>query len=185
MKASIIIPTKNGEKYLQEVLSMVFKQKVGFDFEIIIIDSGSQDKTLQIIKRFPVKLYQISPQEFNHGLTRNLAASKAKGEYLVFLTQDAKPANDHWLQNIVRPFEEDKEIAGIFGRHLPRENCDPFQKRILKDFFESFGLKTTIYQIKDAVGRENAFEKNKHVLTYFSNVNSAVRRSVWQKIPFR
>lgn len=184
MKASVIIPTKNGEKYLEEVLEMVFKQKAPFEFEVIVVDSGSTDRTLEILKKFPVKLYQIPPHEFNHGLTRNLAASKAKGEYLVFLTQDATPIDEDWLQNIVRPFEDDEEIASVFGRHLPRKECDPFQKKMLTEFMDSF-KELTVYQLPKTGSREKEFEKNKHLLSFFSNVNSAIRKSIWQKIPFK
>lgn len=210
---SIIIPTKNGAEYLEELLRAVFTQKTDFEFEVIIVDSGSQDRTLEIVKKFPVKLYQILPQDFNHGLTRNLAASKAKGEYLVFLTQDAAPANENWLAAIVRPMIKDEAVAGVFGRHLPRKNCDPFQKKTLGEFFEAFGKTTTVWQLggnsnmdshfhgndkerkNDKKGndkkrmnyrkREEEFKKNKHILTYFSNVNSAIRKSVWQRIPFQ
>lgn len=180
---SVIIPTKNGQEYLEEVLAVVFKQKTPFEFEVIIVDSGSKDRTLEIIKKFPVRLYQIQPQEFGHGKTRNFAASKARGEYLVFLTQDATPANENWLVSIIKPMEENSQVAGVFGKHLPRKKCDPFQKRMLNEFMDSLG-KTAVYQLPKTGDKEKEFEKNKGILVFFSNVNSAIRRSVWEKIPF-
>jgi rhamnosyltransferase len=216
VKASVIIPTKNGEEYLEECLTAVFNQKTAFTFEVIIVDSGSRDRTLEIIEKFqkkihPIpplkkegdssllqrevrrdliglsdfKIYQIPPQEFGHGRTRNFAVSKTQGEYLVFLTQDATPADENWLANIIKPIEQDSEIAGVFGKHLPRKDCDPFQRRALNDFMNSFGAKTAIYQLSQEGRKEEEYEKNKHVLSFFSNVNSAIRRSVFEKIPFQ
>jgi rhamnosyltransferase len=198
LKASILIPTKNGEEYLEEVLDMVFKQKavfanreskedgdLPFDFEVIIIDSGSKDKTLEIIRRFPqIKFFQIPPEEFNHGTTRNFLASKARGEYLVFITQDAVPTDENWLKNMMEPFEKDPEVAGVFGRQSPRKDCDPFQRKTLNEFMDSFGKETTIYQL-ETNDKEKEFEDNKHIFSFFSSANSALRKSVWEKIPFR
>ena len=79
MKASVVIPTKNGEEYLDEVLAAVFGQQAPFDFEVVIVDSGSTDRTLEIIGRYPaVKLHRIPPLEFNHGETRNFAIRQAR-----------------------------------------------------------------------------------------------------------
>ena len=216
-KVSILIPTKNGEEYLEECLNMVFKQKTDFDYEVICVDSGSKDRTLEIINKFQnkyfchsegavateesqsnalrsftdaqddkggIKIFQILPQEFGHGRTRNLAASKAQGEFLVFLTQDAISANESWLENIIKPLKEDVEVAGVFGRHLPRKDCDPFQRKSINDFMESLKNNLTC-QLSGSGDREQEFEKNKNKLAFFSNVNSAIRRSVWEKIPFQ
>ncbi|MCK4667799.1 glycosyltransferase family 2 protein, partial [Candidatus Dependentiae bacterium] len=86
ISVSIIIPTKNGEKYLDRVLNMLFSQETAFDFEVIIIDSGSKDKTLKIIKKYPAQLIKIRPREFGHGKTRNYGVGISKGKFLVFLT---------------------------------------------------------------------------------------------------
>jgi rhamnosyltransferase len=207
-KVSIIIPAKNGADYLKDCLEMVFRQKAAFAFDIIIVDSGSTDKTLEIIKKFKnieqhpellitmqlqlqqngkelpqIRLFQIPPLEFGHGKTRNLAASKTHSEYLVFLTQDAIPADENWLAKIIEPMEKDEEVAGVFGKHLPKKNCDPFQRRMLGDFMDLFGKEIKTWKLEEP-GDKDEFEKRKHELSFFSNVNSAIRRSAWEKIPF-
>ncbi|MBI4837009.1 MAG: glycosyltransferase family 2 protein [Candidatus Portnoybacteria bacterium] len=215
---------------MEQCLNMVFRQKAGFAFEVICVDSGSKDKTLEIVEKFrdlcnkkndllsssdeegvgggvdeiittplrpsgtspqlrgggigSIKLFQIPPLEFGHGRTRNFAVSKTSGEYLVFLTQDAIPADENWLKNIIKPMEDDSEVAGVFGQHLPRKECDPFQRKTLNEFMDSFGKELTIYKLANS-GDEKEFEAKKHVLSFFSNVNSAIRRSVFEKIPFR
>ena len=229
IKVSVLIPTKNGEEYLEECLKAVFNQKAPFEYEVIIIDSGSKDETLEIIKKFQnkslchsegdrqladdrristrsfadaqddkkrdiqddvlrqfpqIKFSQIPAEEFNHGTTRNLLASKARGEYLVYICQDVIPMNENWLSNMIEPFEKDLEIAGVFGRQSPRKNCDPFQRKSLDEFMDSFGKELTIYQLKSD-NKEKEFEANKHVFSFFSSANSAIRKSVWEKIPYR
>ena len=87
MDVSIVIPTKNAGDLLDKVLNAVFTQKTDYTYEVICIDSGSSDNTLDVIGRYPVKLYQIAPSEFGHGKTRNFGASKGTGKFIVFITQ--------------------------------------------------------------------------------------------------
>jgi rhamnosyltransferase len=89
VKISIIVLTKNGGALLDEVLKRVFAQEIEERFEVIAIDSGSTDSTKEILAQFPVSVEEIPPVTFNHGETRNLGARLSKGEYLVYLTQDA------------------------------------------------------------------------------------------------
>jgi len=93
-KISIIIPVKNGISTIEACLSEIFKQTLISDTEVIIIDSGSTDSTLEIVKKYPIILHQIPPEEFGHGKTRNLGVSIAKGEFVVMTVQDARPSSD-------------------------------------------------------------------------------------------
>src|SRR5437868_2013527 len=97
MKASVFIPTKNAGKKFNQVLARVFAQKE-VDFEVIIVDSGSKDKTLSIAKGTQARIYEIPSQEFSHGKTRNLALRYAEGDFIVYLSQDAMPADSFWLK---------------------------------------------------------------------------------------
>jgi len=87
-KVSIIIPTYNGGVLFKSVLDNVFNQDLRPD-EVIVIDSSSTDGTEKIAKDYPVRFVKIKQTEFGHGKTRNYGAKLAKGEYVVFLTQDA------------------------------------------------------------------------------------------------
>ena len=88
MNVSIVIPTKNGGELLDKVLAKVFAQKTQYEYEVICVDSGSTDETVDIIKKYPCQLYEIPPQEFGHGKTRNYGAEKGTGEYIVFFQED-------------------------------------------------------------------------------------------------
>ncbi len=75
MDVSIVIPTKNGGALFDEVLTMIDKQETEYEYEVICVDSGSTDDTVDIIKRHHCILKQIDKTEFGHGKTRNLGAS--------------------------------------------------------------------------------------------------------------
>ena len=124
MDVSIVIPTKNGGSLLEEVLKSIFSQKTEYTYEVICVDSGSTDDSIEIIRKYDVALYEIKPSEFGHGKTRNYGASKGTGEFIVFLTQDALPASDTWLENFVNAMKMDDQIAGGFGIHYPYPDCN-------------------------------------------------------------
>ena len=87
---SIVILTKNEEKNIGRCLSGVFSQETDKEYEVIVIDSGSTDNTLNIVRNFPVRVVQIKAHEFADGGTRNLGAQLAYGKYIVFLVADYK-----------------------------------------------------------------------------------------------
>lgn len=185
IKATICIPTYNGEEFLEDTLKQIFKQDCDFEFEVLVIDSGSTDNTLAIVKRFPkAQLHQIPNSEFGHGKTRNLAAKLGKGEYMVFLTQDAVPGNKRWLEHMLEPFLLNDKIVCVFGKQVPRPFCVVHIKREVFSVFRELGPDHSIM-----VHRRfslSSDRKVKHYLTFFSDVNSAVRRDfLLNTIPFR
>jgi len=99
-------------------LHSVLDQETSWPFEVIVIDSGSTDGTLELVKSLPVELIRIKPEEFNHGRTRNLGASQAKGEFVIFLVQDAVPLKRTFLQRLVEAAQL-PGAAGSYGRELP------------------------------------------------------------------
>lgn len=183
MDVSIVIPTKNAGKAFDKVLQTVFSQKTKYSYEVICVDSGSKDETLDIIRKYPCRLFQIPASEFGHGKTRNYGASKGTGTYIVFITQDALPATDTWLENFIDAMEMDPEIVGGFGIHYPYPDCNLLDVRDLKNHFAGFGSENTIYQLEDRE-RYDREEGYRHLLAFFSDNNSCLRRSVWEKYPY-
>lgn len=183
MDVSIVIPTKNGGELFEQVLRKVFEQKTKYEYEVICVDSGSTDNTIDIIKKFPCKLYQISPEEFGHGKTRNYGASKGTGEFIVFITQDALPVDENWLENFIDAMKIDEEVAGGFGIHKPYPGCNVLDQRDITLHFKGFGDKNTIYYMDDPV-RYQTEEGYRHFLAFFSDNNSCLRRSIWEKHPY-
>lgn len=192
-RVSVVIPTYNGEEHLDEVLAAVFRQKTDFSYEVIIIDSYSMDRTKEIVEAYMSKapglsLIEIAPAEFNHGETRNLGVRKARGEFVAFLTQDATPASDNWLQSLVGAFSLDPKVAGVFGKHIPRPDCNPCTARDVEGVFRSFGAEGDRPVIQEALpGSEEhkLLQNNEGFVGFYSDVNSALRRSAWEKVPYR
>ncbi len=173
MLASIIIPTKNEEANIGRCLGAVYRQSVDFPFEVVVIDSGSRDRTTEIVRKYPARLVEIASGEFHHARTRNLGGTVSSGTYLVFLSGDAFPADKGWLSALLRNFD-DADIAAVYGRQLPKQDATP--ERV---FFMQHR-----YGPERLVKRANSNGTGKYLLYQFSNVNSAIRRKVWERTPF-
>ena len=179
---SIVILTYNGSRDMREVLTRIYDQKISASYEVIVIDSESTDDTPRLVKEFPVRFIGIQKREFGHPSTRNLGCDYAKGEFVVFMTQDAIPYNHFWLENLVRPFRNDPRVAGTYSRQLPRLHCNPSEMR---DIYIGAG---PVRQVK-AVEFSDEFQKQSyeaHLYAFiqFSNVSACYRRSILQEFPF-
>lgn len=174
VKISILILTKNESRNIERCLTAVYSQKHAEPFEVIIVDSGSTDNTLQLARRFKVRIEQIPAEAFHHARTRNFAASLAQGEILVFLVADAFPASDHWLTSLVSGFL-DPQVAAIYGRQLPQPGSSMERQDALDTVYGAQRL------VKDPASHNGLGYRFYH----FSDVNAAIRRSVWevQKFP--
>lgn len=173
-RLSIIIPTRNGGNLFSEVLSRLFACEGVDKTEVLVIDSGSTDPTLEYARRYSqIKIIQISPSEFGHGRTRNLGAQIATGDILVYLVQDAIPANQNFLSSLVSPLA-DPLVAATYGRQMPRNSANPV---------ECFFLSKTYPGFRQVRSHDRVYPAKLQSL-FFSNVCSAIRRSVWEQIPF-
>ena len=114
---SIIIPTLNAEKRIHRLLVSLKSQTVPCD--IVVIDSSSNDGTVNIAKSNGARTIIIERGDFNHGGTRNRASREVEGDILVFLTHDAVLADDSAIENLIRPFSDDEMIGASYGRQLP------------------------------------------------------------------
>ena len=173
LEMSILIPTKNGARDLAACLTAVCSQKGIGAFEIIIIDSCSTDGTLEIVRRYPLRLEQIPPDAFHHARTRNYAASLASGEFLVFLSQDAVPASETWLATLMKGFQ-DPSVGAVYGRQLPRAESG-LERR--STFAAMYGATRIVKRPIDGASLG-------HKYYHFSNANSAIRRKVWEATRF-
>jgi len=172
-KTSILVLTKNDAQGIDACLQAVYSQKHVDPFEVIIVDSGSTDGTLDVLRRFPVRLEQIPGETFHHARTRNFAASHATGEILIFLSQDAVPASDRWLSTMISNFV-DPRVGAVYGRQLPKTGSSLERQDALDAVYGDQRI------VKDPAHR-NGFG---YRFYHFSDVNAAIRRSVWQAMPF-
>lgn len=123
MKTSLIIPTFNAASHIAPLVAALRAQTAPPD-EIIVIDSASSDGTAEKSQELGCRVIPIARHEFDHGGTRQRAVELSQGKILIFLTQDALPANAAALDEIQRPFS-DLNVAAVYGRQLPNIDATP------------------------------------------------------------
>ncbi|MHA7600616.1 glycosyltransferase family 2 protein [Alicycliphilus sp. T452] len=182
-RASVLIPVKNGGALLGEVLDAVLAQSTPWPLEVIVVDSGSSDGSVECARQRGVRVEAIPAAEFGHGRTRNYLASLSRGEFLVFITQDARPADEHWLRHLVEGCDSAPDVAGAFGPHRAHPGARHVTERELAEHFAGFGCALSRVRLEDRerFDREVGYRQWLH---FFSNNNSCLRRSVWEKLPF-
>jgi glycosyltransferase involved in cell wall biosynthesis len=177
---SVVIPVKNGAKTIDNCLKGIFSQTLKNFIEVIVIDSGSTDNTLDIIEKYSVRLFEISPEEFNHGLTRNYGVAKALGECVVLTVQDAVPANNEWLEIMYSHFN-DEEVAAVCGQQVTPHHIDKNPLEWFRPFSEPKpGTIQFIPGEFEKLEPEEQFEKCR-----WDDVTTMYRKRILTEIPFR
>lgn len=115
-EVSVVIRARNEEKWLGKVLEKLQSQTYQ-DFEIIIVDSGSTDRTLEIAGRFPANIIRIQPEEFSYPRALNMGVEVAQGKYIVILSAHSIPFSRQWLERGIRHFK-DPLVMGVYGPQL-------------------------------------------------------------------
>ncbi|QYR24358.1 glycosyltransferase [Paenibacillus sp. sptzw28] len=123
---SVIIPTYNAGPLFGELLLKLQRQTLA-PYEIIVVDSSSTDGTADAAKRAGARVFTVLQSEFDHGGTRNYAAGLARGDVFVFMTQDALPSDDRMLEELVKPFADEKTSC-VYGRQLPRPDANILER---------------------------------------------------------
>jgi len=158
---SIILRSYNEEKWIGHCLQAIYAQEFQ-NFEVILVDNNSTDRTLEKAKQFPITILNID--KFRPGESLNIGIRASRGEFIVCLSAHCLPVNNKWLGNLLRNFE-DSEVAGVYGRQEPMSFTPDTDKR---DLMTIFGLDKKV-QYKDS---------------FFHNANSMLRRDLWERIPF-
>ncbi len=119
---SVIIPTRNGSGTLPAVLAMLRRQTIA-STELLVVDTESEDTTREIALTFGAKIYSVKKEEFDHGGTRSWIAREAKGDILVFFTQDAIPVTVDAVEKLIAPLKTDSTVSVTYGRQLPSRDA--------------------------------------------------------------
>ena len=166
MKISIIILTYNAENFLPKLLESLNNQSIK-EYELLIIDSSSIDETIAIAKNYTDNIIIISQNEFDHGGTRAKVAEIAKGDILVYLTQDALPYDSYAIENIAKVFK-DEMVGAVYGRQLSYKDTNLFGKH-LREFN---------YSNQTIIKTKNDIKKYGIKTAQLSNSFAAYRKSV-------
>ena len=189
LKVTVFIPVYNGEHdHLEETLTALYMQKTSFKWDVLITDSGSTDRSVEIIEAFAEKhgnltLRKINKESYSHGRTRQWAAEQSSAEFMVYLTQDAVPANSFLLQEMIEPFRINHKVVAVLGRQQPRVYCFPAMKYDINAVFNEQGVAdaTTLWSNRD-LSLKGHYTKE----SFYSDVCSAAPRAfLLDEIPYR
>lgn len=163
---SIVIRTKNEAKYVGKVLNLLFKQTFK-NFEVIIIDSGSTDQTLEIIKKFPIRLYKIKQEDFTYGYSLNFGIEKSKGKYICILSAHSIPISNDWFATGLKALSKEENLAGLSGY---------YSDFILGYWSRFLGSIVFLYF--------PFFKRREDYTPWISNTNSLIKKEFWKKYKF-
>lgn len=129
MHISLVIPTLNGGKQLDRLLCSLEKQTLVPD-EILVVDSASEDDTVSIASQHAlVRVISIQRSDFDHGGTRDLALRQSSGDFVLFMTQDALPTDERYIEHLVAPFANES-IAAVGGRQVAYPDARPYEQAV-------------------------------------------------------
>lgn len=157
-KCSIVIRSYNEEKHIEKLLTGVLEQSVK-EQEIILVDSGSTDTTLQIASRYPVKILHVDPEKFTFGRSLNLGCAEASGEFLVISSAHVYPLYQDWLEQLLRPFDN-PDVAVVYGKQRGNSTTKFSEHQVFSAWFP-----------EESIGRQDH--------PFCNNANAAIRRSLW------
>lgn len=169
---AIIVLTRNAENHIERCLDGVLSQNYP-NVEIDVIDSGSIDRTLELLQKYPCRIWKIRPEDFHDSKTRNLGVRLAHTKYIVFLVADAYPSGSLWLRKLVEPLKNPK-VGIVFGRQLPKPAASP-----IETYFLSIS-----YPNKDRVFDAGSVRASPSQLVLNSDVAAAYRRDLLLEFPF-
>jgi len=181
---SVAIPTRDGGELFIRTLAALALQTVAH--ELIVCDSGSTDGTVAAARASGARVLQIEPARFSHGGTRNLLMAESGGARVAFLTQDAEPADERWLELLIGGLDIAADVAIAYGPYRPRPRSAPAVRAELEAWFESLApdgqarverlaVEERALPAVELVGRRG----------FFTDANACIARSAWEAVPFR
>lgn len=165
VRLSIIIRTLNEAEHLDDLLTGIANQQTeGLGHEVVLVDSGSTDGTLEIAERHGCIIRHIRREDFSFGRSLNIGCEAANGDILVITSGHCVPVDNHWLRHLCHPLL-DGEAEITYGRQYGGPNSQFSECRI-------FGK----YYPEDSTEAQNSF--------FCNNANAALLHSAWAQYRF-
>ncbi len=169
---------------LPGVLTAIAAQRIDEPVEIVAIDTASTDGTLELLRRHATQVLHVDRGSFNHGASRNEAIRHTRGDLVVLLSQDAEPANEHWLRNLTVPLRARPDVAGTFARQMVRSSAGAIARHYHSQWSASAAVsRTSRVDDRPAFVRLPPLERITRCT--FDNVCSCIRKDTWTRIPFQ
>lgn len=163
MLCSIVIRTYNQEEHIRKLLQWISFQTID-NYEIILVDSGSTDATIEIAEKYGAKIIHISSKEFTFGRAINKGIKNAKGKYCILASAHVYPVRDDWLQNLIQILEK-PNVALVYGKQRGDKRSKFSERQIFLKWFPERSIEN----------QDNPF---------CNNANVAIKRRIWEKIPY-
>lgn len=164
MDASIVIRAFNEEDHLPRLLEEIEKQETDYDFETILVDSGSTDSTVDIARSHEARIHRIKPENFTFGYSLNQGIEQANGRFCVIVSAHCYPATDRWLDNLLELFENEDD-ALVYGKQRGNHVTRFSEHQVFARWFP-----------------EESIENQE--TPFCNNANAAIRRSVWEDFQY-
>jgi rhamnosyltransferase len=181
---SLILPVKSQERDVRELFPLILGQAAAVRLEVIAVDSGSHDGTLDALQEYGATVIGIDPGDFDHGLSRTLAAEHARGDVLLFISGRSRPVDDRWLAPLLRVLDEDPHAAGACSRVIPHPDADVLTAKDVNRELSGSTARTR-KAIQDWHLYEGLSVEERRAFLNFHTVGSAIRADVFAKTPFR
>jgi rhamnosyltransferase len=162
---TVLLRTKNEAASIGGTLEALLSQTYK-NIELLVVDSGSTDKTLEIARKYPVRIYKIPSSDFTFGYSLNFGFRHAAGVYVACLSAHALPATNDWLEILMSNVNNDR-VAAVMSNTVPFPDCNPFDRRgLIKKY---------------TIAKQDIFEGEPYI---FSNSCSLIRKRIWDQVPF-
>ena len=139
ISVSVVIPTKNGGEDFSRLMKMLGGQKGIRQIEIVIVDSGSTDRTTEIAAEYGAKVIRIKPEKFTHSYARNIGVNNAGGDYVLVMTQDAMPTSLYWIRKFYHALTHQPGIAAVSCGEFPRVDADLYHRAFTWNHYKFLG----------------------------------------------
>jgi 2-desacetyl-2-hydroxyethyl bacteriochlorophyllide A dehydrogenase len=164
-ETSIVVRAFNEERWLPEVFEALARQRYR-DFEVLLVDSGSVDRTRDIASAHGARIVRLRSEDFTFGHSLNVGVQDAKGRFVAILSAHAIPANENWLERLIAPLRRE-DVAMVYGGQRGHQISKFSEARDFERLFP-----TRPHEVCDP---DNPFA---------NNANSAVRRDLWEEHGF-
>lgn len=179
---TVAIPVRNGRPFLDDALHALRAQQIDRPIEILVADSGSTDGSREIARQQGAAIIDVQPEDFSHGGTRRLLSRQAQGAHIAFLTQDAVPASDRWLANLLDGFDMASDVGLVFGPYRPRPDASAMVRRELDEWFRSLSADGSP-RLERGMPTDGGSDAVRRL--FFTDANACISRSALERVPFR